>query len=502
MRCPDFGTWRARLDGAADGSADLDSHVATCERCRALVEELRADAARAAALIGALAPASLPAPSQLELARERLGAALRSPLRSPLPLGEGQGVGHLAPAGRNAVAEQCADTSWLEPIGQAPGGAPHPNPLPGGEGVGLHPATRFAGTRLPGGEGVAGNGDPAGTRLPGGEEAALDAEPDPVLGGEGAALRSATRDGDARLPEGEGVATTTRHGGIVMFFRRNRWRVAAAGIAAGLALTFLAGTPEGRTAAAQFLAQFRSQRFAVVTFDSVQTGQPLRELEHLGTVQGSMPLNLGQAQTVPTIAEASRRVGFAVKRLDPAALPTGLKAEPTIMVTPASVYRFTFDRAQARAYFDSIGRSDVAVPQKFDGASLVVSTPPAAILRYAAVDNNVGLIVAQSPEVTVGVEGGVTLDELREYLLGLPGLPPETAQQLRAIQDWRNTVPVPVAVDKMQWQETTIAGAPGLLLADNMGVAGAAMWQRDGKVYVVAGAATTRSIQRAAESLR
>src|SRR5262249_8947305 len=156
-----------------------------------------------------------------------------------------------------------------------------------------------------------------------------------------------------------GVATTTRQGGIVMFFRRNRWRVAAAGIAAGLALTFLVGTPEGRTAAAQFLAQFRSQRFAVITFDSLQTGQPLRQLEHLGTSQGSMPLNMSKAQPVPTVAEASRRVGFAVKQLDPVGLPTGLKAEPTIMVTPASVYRFTFDRARARAYFDSIGRPDV-----------------------------------------------------------------------------------------------------------------------------------------------
>src|SRR5207249_290650 len=133
-------------------------------------------------------------------------------------------------------------------------------------------------------------------------------------------------------------------------------------------------------------------------------------------------------------------------------------------VTPASTFRFTFDRARARAYFDSIGRPDVAVPQKFDGASLVVSMAPAAILRYGGVDNYVGLIVAQSPEVTVGVDGGITLDELREYLLGLPGIPPGTAEQLRAIQDWRNTVPVPVAIDRMQWQETTIAGAPGLLL--------------------------------------
>src|SRR5207248_3133460 len=89
MKCPDFGTWRARLDGGAGGSADLDSHVAACERCRALVEELRADAAHAAALIGALAPAALSEPGEVAFARQRLDSSLRDP--RPRPESEGEG---------------------------------------------------------------------------------------------------------------------------------------------------------------------------------------------------------------------------------------------------------------------------------------------------------------------------------------------------------------------------------------------------------------------------
>src|SRR5438105_2870471 len=44
--------------------------------------------------------------------------------------------------------------------------------------------------------------------------------------------------------------------------RTNRWRVALVGTVAAALLGLVVGTPVGRDAAAQFLAQFRSQRFA------------------------------------------------------------------------------------------------------------------------------------------------------------------------------------------------------------------------------------------------
>ena len=117
------------------------------------------------------------------------------------------------------------------------------------------------------------------------------------------------------------------------------------------------------------------------------------------------------------------------------------------------------------------------------GATLVVGLPAAVFLQYPRSTHEVGLVVAEAGELAVGVEGNVTLDELREFLLGLPDLPPETVQQLRAIQDWRNTLPIPVPMDRIHWQQVTIAGGPGLLLADNSGLGSGAIWQRDGRVY-------------------
>lgn len=280
-----------------------------------------------------------------------------------------------------------------------------------------------------------------------------------------------------------------------------RWRLATAGLAAALALTFFLGTPAGQSAAAQFLAQFRSQQFTAVPIDTARARNPFAELERLGTVRGDRPLSRGEE--VPSLAEAGRRLGFSVKQPDASILPSGVDRTLTIRVTPRGEQRFTFDRAKARAYFEQTGSPNVDLPAKFDGATLVVQIPAAALLEYrASSGSGPGLMIGQSGELEVGVEGNVTLDEFRDFLISLPNVPPETANQLRSIRDWRNTLPIPVPVDRIRWQDTTIAGGPGLLLADTSGALNAAIWQRDARVYGVAGSINQDELRRVADGLR
>jgi hypothetical protein len=290
-----------------------------------------------------------------------------------------------------------------------------------------------------------------------------------------------------------------------------RWRIALSGLAVALVLMLALWSPHGRGTAAQILAQFRGERFAAVSLSSHQIAnieETLAELERLGSLSGidTAP----ELRTVASVAEASRFVGFPVIEPDPASsLPAGINATPTtVRVMPAHQIRFTFDLHQTRAYYQSIGRSDVTVPDRFHGASLVVNTPPAVLLEYRSGDTPVdtpfgfGMVVGQTGTVTASAEGGVTLEELREFLLGLPGLSPETARQLRAIDDWQTTLPVPIPVDHIHWQRATIAGSPGLLLNDNTGLGSAAIWQRDGRIFGIAGAMKARELQHVAESLR
>lgn len=302
--------------------------------------------------------------------------------------------------------------------------------------------------------------------------------------------------------------------------RLRRRALALGGLAAALALVVGVGfTPQGQAAAAQFLAQFRSQRFVVVAVpgDGSQLAA-LEQLESLGTVQTSPGAGPKSSETVSSVSEASSRVGFRVKQVDPAALPPGARPVPVVRVMSGGEVRFTFDRDKARAYYERVGRKDVRLPERFHGVTLVINLPSVALLDYSSGSQASGsggkpspsasasgqglmLLVGQAGELTAGVQGNVALDELREFLLGLPGLPPDLVRQVRAIKDWRTTLPLPVPADVVQWRETTIAGGPALLMSESSGLGSVALWQRDGRIYGVAGTLPAAELKRVAESL-
>lgn len=289
-----------------------------------------------------------------------------------------------------------------------------------------------------------------------------------------------------------------------------RLRVAISGLTVALLLALVLATPQGRGAAADFLAQFRGERPEAASLSTGQIAnveETLTRLEHLGTVSGieTSP----EMRSMASVEEASEFVGFDVLEPDAAALPPGLDSmSSAINVMPAHQLRFTVDLEKARAHFQSTGQNGVNLPARFDGASLVVNTPPAVLLQYRDVSQaessspGLGLMIGQAGTVTAEAEGGVTLDDLRNFLLDLPGLSPETVQQLHLIDEWRTTLPLPIPTDQILWERATIAGVPGLLLNDNTGLGSAAIWLRDGHIYAIAGAATAEEIQSVAETLR
>jgi hypothetical protein len=295
------------------------------------------------------------------------------------------------------------------------------------------------------------------------------------------------------------------------------WRIAGSGIAAAIALTLVVSlTPQGQTTAAAFLAQFRSQQVAAIEITpqtQAAITRTMQTLSNLGTLQTPAGLANGQrpeaaarsladqSQTV-SIAEASQTVKFPVQTPDPASLPPGFDKTPTVRVSPATQMRFTFDKNKARSYFQSTGHPEVSLPDKFDGASLVVSIPSAALLQYANPSSKDALIVAQAGELVVDAEGNVSLDEMRDFLLSLPGLPQSTVNQLKQIKNWNQTLPVPVPVDVATWKPTTIKGNQALLLNDNSGVGSAAIWHENGHLVGAAGSLKANDLTRIVETLK
>jgi hypothetical protein len=271
-----------------------------------------------------------------------------------------------------------------------------------------------------------------------------------------------------------------------------RARGVAAGLVAALVLAGLLVTPGGRAAAAGFLAQFRSQRFQVVSLDPAQSSQVAEVVGGLvqtGVFSGDVQLaGFGDPEVVAGLDEAARIAGFAVPAVDPAVLPGGVERTPQrVLVTRARETRLTFDRDRALTYLRDHGRPDARLPERYDGTRLVVQVPAAVVQQFAGRDGGPALLVGKAGTVGLTTEGGASLEELREVLLGLPGLPGETVAQLRAIGDWRTTLPLPVPAGQVRSRPATVDGAEALSFADRTGRLHALLWQRGGHIWGVAG---------------
>ena len=286
-----------------------------------------------------------------------------------------------------------------------------------------------------------------------------------------------------------------------------RARGVAAGLVAALVLTGLLVTPGGRAAAAGFLAQFRSQRFEVVSLDPGQSSQVadvVGGLVQTGVFTGDARQlsGFGEPEVVAGLDEAARVAGFAVSAVDPAALPAGVERTPQrVLVTRARETRLTFDRDRALAYLRGHGRPDARLPERYDGTQLVVQVPAAVVQQFAGRDGVPALLVGKAGTVGLTTEGGASLEELREVVLGLPGLPAETVAQLRAVGDWRTTLPLPVPSDQVRSRPATVDGAEAVSFADQSGRLNALLWQRGGHIWGVAGVIDSDEALDVADSL-
>jgi hypothetical protein len=320
---------------------------------------------------------------------------------------------------------------------------------------------------------------------------------------------AAARTAPAQLPTP--TPATTAPGPSARRGRRlrlgTRARAVAAALAAAVVLTGLVATPAGRAAASGFLAQFRSQRFQVISLDPGQAnrvGEVVAELVDTGVFSGNAfrVSGIGEPVVAADRAEASRLTGFAVPAVDPAVLPGGVGPAPErILVTPARETRLTFDRDHALDYLRRNGRPDARLPERFDGTQLVVQLPAVVVQQFSGRDGGPALLVGKAGTLGLDAEGGASLDELREVVLDLPGLPAETVAQLRAIGDWRSTLPLPVPTDEVRWRPTMVEGAEAISFTDQSGRLHALLWQRDGHIWGVAGVVGTDEARDVANSL-
>src|SRR6266480_4932684 len=150
------------------------------------------------------------------------------------------------------------------------------------------------------------------------------------------------------------------------------------------------------------------------------------------------------------------------------------------------------------------------MPAIIEGSHLYMTAGPAAFqvcgagtsaARGGQADAIPTLVVGQA-KAPVVTSDGVTVDQLRTYLLPQPGVSPQLAAAIRAIGDPASTLPVPVPAELAVSHPVTVQGVQGLFIGDNTGIASAIIWQKDGMMFEVIGSFTERQALDIANSMR
>jgi hypothetical protein len=226
-----------------------------------------------------------------------------------------------------------------------------------------------------------------------------------------------------------------------------------------------------------------------------------------GTFEWTTP---PQPKEVQALASASAAAGYSVQT--PSSLPAGVTGPTRYGVINRSSATFTFSAAATQQAATRQGRTAPPMPANIDGSHLYMTAGPAVFQVWGAgasggprgteSPSTVPTLVVGQAKAPVVTSDGVTVDQLRTYLLQQPGVSPQLAAAIRAIGDPASTLPVPVPAELAISHPVTVQGVQGLFIGDNTGIASAIIWQKDGMMFEVIGSLTERQALDVANSMR
>jgi hypothetical protein len=275
--------------------------------------------------------------------------------------------------------------------------------------------------------------------------------------------------------------------------RRRRGALRSPAVAALGAVALVAGA--GAAAAADWFQVFRTERLEAVTITQADLVQ-LPDLTAYGTVEVVQEPEVDVVADVDTAEQAS---GLDVP--DVAELPRGVDERSTLSVGSQLRAEFTFSAEQAARAAEAVGEVLPPPPAGLDGSRFRLVAGPGVAQVWSADSGLPGLVVARAVAPTA-FSSGVPFDAARDYLLDLPGMPEEVAQQLRGYSDDGTTLPLPVPADEATASETDVGGVPATLLRSRDGAFTAVVWVEDGVVTAVAGSLSDDEVLSVARGLR
>jgi len=267
-------------------------------------------------------------------------------------------------------------------------------------------------------------------------------------------------------------------------------RPAVAALAVGVVLT-----GAGTAAANDWLQIFRTEQVAPVSI-STKDLVALPDLGAYGTLTVSQE---PEVHEVATAAAAAAQSGLDVPEV--ADLPRGVTGSPVYQVGRKATATFTFSAARAAEAARRGGEALPPVPPGLDGARVQLNAGPGVATVWTSSLGSPALVVGRAVAPTAS-SSGVPFEVVRNYLLSLPGLPDQVAEQLRAFTADGSTLPLPIPADRVTSRATQVGGRPATVLATRDKSLAAVVWVDRGVVTVVAGALDDDEVLSVARGLR
>jgi hypothetical protein len=209
----------------------------------------------------------------------------------------------------------------------------------------------------------------------------------------------------------------------------------------------------------------------------------------------------GAEEPSPVADEAAAEAFSGLDVPEVAALPDGVSGEPQYLAIGEVTATFTFSAERAAQAAAEAGEDLPPVPAGLDGAQVRLTAGPAVAAVWAG-DSGVPALVVARAGAPEAFASGTDFEELRAYLLSLPGLPEEVAAQLRSFSPDASTLPLPVPADYATSSPVEVNGDEATLLTSRDGFLAGVVWVEDGVVTAVAGSLSGSEVVSIASGLR
>jgi hypothetical protein len=277
--------------------------------------------------------------------------------------------------------------------------------------------------------------------------------------------------------------------------RTRGWRTAVRRplVAALGAVVVLAGA--GVAAAGDWLPVLRTEHVAVVPVATAD----LASVPDLSAYGDFAVTGDTQPRPVADAAAAEAQSGLAVPEV--ADLPSGVSGEPAYVVAGPVTATFTFSAARAAQAAAAAGEQLPPVPDGLDGTVVRITAGPGAAAVWSRPSGLPALVVGRVTAPAVDSQGA-RFEVLRDYLLSVPGFPPELAQQLKAVTLDGSTLPLPVPADYVQSSAVDVGGHQATLLTSREESVSGVVWAQGGVLTAVAGTLSSDDVLAVARGLR